>query len=166
MTQTTKSNAAPNAILESYAQQFGNAKFIIPDSAAITKVGRRYFLATEDAISKGKESGQDIFSTGMLLGEEKQGSFSPGVGLLDIIGKPENLITINDDAEWLFLCGRDVFEKNITEIKSLDKASRSGLFIVQNSLGEKLGIGQFVTRRNETFLKNILDRGNFLRREH
>jgi len=56
----------------------------------------------------------------------------------------------------MFLCGRDAFADNIVKANV-----NSGLVLVQNEKDENLGLGIL----NEKGIRNILDRGDFLRRE-
>ena len=97
-----------------------------------------------------------IVSKGLPLGVKGK-RFQPSLYLLEKISKEtKNKVFINDKAEWLFLCGRDVFSKNIVE----DNSS-SELFLVQNCRDENLGLGM----KKGKLVKNIIDRGDFLRRE-
>ena len=97
-----------------------------------------------------------IVSKGLPLGTQKK-DFKQSLYLLEKISKEtQNKVYINDKAEWLFLCGRDVFTKNIVE----DNSS-GDLFLVQNCRDENLGLG---TKKGK-LVKNIMDRGDFLRRE-
>lgn len=97
-----------------------------------------------------------VVSKGLSLGIQKK-NFKPSLYLLEKISKlSENKIFINDKAEWLFLCGRDVFLDNVVEDNSSNK-----LFLVQNCRDENLGLGM----KKGNLILNIIDRGDFLRRE-
>ncbi|MFT4260964.1 MAG: hypothetical protein ACMXX9_00855 [Candidatus Woesearchaeota archaeon] len=97
-----------------------------------------------------------IVSMGLVLGVKKK-NFVPSLYLLEKIAKEtDNKIFVNDKAEWLFLCGRDVFLNNVIE----DNSS-SELFLVQNARDENLGLA----KKKGNLIKNIVDRGDFLRRE-
>jgi ribosome biogenesis protein Nip4 len=94
------------------------------------------------------------FSVGIYLGENKR-EFKPTPALLDMIAPhTEKKATINKNAEWLFLCGRDVFKENVIE-------GKEGLVLVQNERKEILGYGKY----RKGILKNYLDKGDYLRRE-
>ena len=70
---------------------------------------------------------------------------------------------VDDKAEWLFLCGRDVFAKSVVKANV-----KSGRVIVCNKGKEVLGYGNIVGelgRKDKVFVKNLLDKGDFLRRE-
>ena len=43
--------------------------------------------------------------------------------------------------------------------------STQDVFLVQNSKDENLGLGKKVKQKKQFFVKNIIDKGNFLRRE-
>jgi len=98
-------------------------KFSEKEIPNIIKKGRNYYLIKEEL----KDLVKEYFSIGLPLGEYKR-EFKPTPALLEILSKnSNNKIFINKKAEWLFLCGRDVFEDNIVregEIKDI--------FLVQN----------------------------------
>ena len=145
--------------IELYAKQFGIA---LPETLLI---GRRRYLVTPELKLFHEKTGQDAFGIGLFLGEEKDSSFVPSVGFLELLKDSPRKMVISSEAEWLFICGRDVFEKNI---RSPDHktVSHNSLFVIENALHERLGIGQLQSTHQGIMLKNILDIGNFLRREH
>jgi len=100
------------------------------------------------------------FSVGLPLGEVRREKFFPSLSLLDwMSNRSEQKITIHSDAlEWLFLCGRDPFKKNV----EFD-AGLSGLVLIDGPGGENLGYGLLSKQKKE--IRNLLDRGDFLRRE-
>lgn len=100
------------------------------------------------------------FSPGPLLGTKKK-EFKPSVYLLELLSKKSsNKIFVNPKIEWLFLCGRDVFEDSV-----MKDESTSNTFLVQNERDENLGLGRKIKKGRQTLIKNVLDRGDFLRRE-
>ena len=122
------------------------------------KYGKKHYLVDDsldvDLIPK---------SIGVFLGEESK-EFKPSLALLELIAKKsDRKIFIDDKAEWLFLCGRDLFGK------SIKKANVSeGLLLVQNLRDENLGLGKVVNNlkiKDKVVVKNVIDRGDFLRRE-
>lgn len=72
----------------------------------------------------------------------------------------KNKVYINKKAEWLFLCGRDVFWENVAK-----DDSEKDIFLVQNELDENLGLGKKDRKGKKIIIKNLKDRGDFLRRE-
>ena len=152
-----------NDALETFTRKFTDET--IPD---VTRIGRCYYQL-EPGLRKvvegiGKKTGMQPFSAGLFLGEEVSKRFKPSIALLDIIGAKTDLwVIIDDKAEWLFLCGRDVFAASV--VKSNVK---HGIAIVMNSKREVLGFGLVddrVRRAEDIMVKNIIDRGDYLRRE-
>jgi ribosome biogenesis protein Nip4 len=132
-----------------------------------TKIGRRYYLVSPEVLEVHKRTGQDAFGIGLQIGEERGSEFIPTPGFLTLLVKSPRKITINESSEWLFTCGRDVFEKNITKLTP--SGAISGFFAIENSRGEILGIGELANDKHGgqgRIVKNILDIGVFLRKEH
>lgn len=131
----------------------------------VVKKGDQYFLVTEDlkkTMSKG------FFYIGSYLGKVKDGVFSPGFEFLKMLPqKNANCIVVDEKTEWLFICGRDVFKRGITGMKGSTK--RGDYVLVLNKNGETLGYGRvtcdFGEVKKGVAVKNILDLGDFLRRE-
>jgi ribosome biogenesis protein Nip4 len=149
--------------LETFTRQFTDEK--IPDAV---RIGRCYYQL-EPGLRKvmegiNKKTGMQPNLAGLFLGEEISKKFRPSIALLDIVGaKTERWVIIDDKAEWLFLCGRDVFFGSV--VKSNVK---NGIAIVMNSNREVLGFGLVSDRvrmPEDIMIKNILDRGDYLRRE-
>lgn len=70
-----------------------------------------------------------------------------------------NYVVVNEKAEWLFLCGRDIFKDGIVK-----KSLTIGNALVLNEKGECIGYGKIKSDRSQ-IIKNIFDLGDFLRRE-
>ncbi len=122
------------------------------------------FLADEELISLKNRAGREPFSIGLFLGEIKKNNFVPGTPLLDMISKmSDKKIFVNRKTAWLFLCGRDIFGRGIAK-SNVNK----GLALVQNEADENLGYGEIIAdlgNKDKVVVKNLFDRGNFLRRE-
>lgn len=124
----------------------------------IKKIGRKYFLvdSTQDKVSASID--QEPVSIGLFLGEHKK-RFEASLALLDLIAKTsDRKAFVNKEAEWLFLCGRDVFEKNMVR-----ETVKEGIVLVQNEANENLGFGLLSKKGGELLIKNILDKGVYLR---
>lgn len=121
--------------------------------------GRRIFLIKKELMFI-KEMKEKFFSAGLPLGEATSKGFKPSFALLDLIKNTKNKVMISEKAEWLFLCGRDAFKKSI--IKEYEPKER---FLVINEKEEVLGIGKKEKKGKKEVIKNLLDRGDFLRRE-
>ncbi|MEM3627065.1 MAG: hypothetical protein QXZ25_03455 [Candidatus Bathyarchaeia archaeon] len=98
----------------------------------------------------------------------KGGRFFPSFNLLAIIAeKDANKVFVNSRAEWLFICGRDIFKEGIMRVYGSMK--KGDYALVLNMHGECLGFGKIVQNLDEIgeglALRNILDVGDFLRRE-
>ena len=108
--------------------------------------GRYVFLATEKVHELVDEQGLDPFCVGLLLGEAKPKQFLPSFALLDLLKDSDNRVVIADEAVWLFTCGRDVF-------------------MVKDKHGAVWGLGSLAKEGKNAFVKNVFDRGDYLRRE-
>jgi ribosome biogenesis protein Nip4 len=98
---------------------------------------------------------------GELLGYEKNRKFIPSPVLLDRLSKmTAKKVFLSKEGEWLYLCSREVFGRNIEKMNVSE-----GIVLVQNSRDENLGFGQIIKRNNTFTIKNLFDRGDFIRRE-
>ncbi len=126
-----------------------------------TAIGRKFFEAREDLLSIKEKIGMQPHSIGLPLGERTRNGFKPSLHLLERISEEsDKKVFVNDKAEWLFLCGRDILSKSITR----DEASNRWC-LVQNEKDENLGLGEKQVKGKKVVVKNIFDRGDFLRRE-
>ena len=112
----------------------------------------------------------DFFSAGVFLGKAKEGKFFPSFTLLSMLAKKEaNRIVLDQKASWLFICGRDILRKSIVRIQGPGKKDTNTL--VFNEFGECLGFGRIVEKLRDSandngiVVRNVLDIGDFLRRE-
>ena len=122
----------------------------------VVKKGREYYIVTPKLQKIANEIERNYFSIGVPLGEYKK-NFKPSLSLLDWLSKrTEKKVFINKKTEWLFLCGRDVFTENIIKINV-----KKGKVLVQNEKDENIGLGIL----NDSGIRHIMDRGDFLRRE-
>jgi ribosome biogenesis protein Nip4 len=134
------------------------------EDQVVTK-GNRYFLVSEDLK---KAMSRDFFCAGSYLGKIKNAIFFPGFELLRMMTeKNANRIVVDKKTEWLFICGRDIFKQGITTVTG---SSRRGDYVlVLNRHNECLGFGRIICDLNKTtkgvVVKNVLDVGDFLRRE-
>jgi ribosome biogenesis protein Nip4 len=137
-----------------------NADFIV-------EKGGRYFLLNKALL---KIARKDFYYAGTYLGKVKNGKFFPSFNLLMMLAKGEaNKIVVEKKAAWLFICGRDVFRKGIVTLRGSRRKGDHTL--VLNEFGACLGFGKIVSRldgaakETEVAVKNVLDVGDFLRRE-
>jgi ribosome biogenesis protein Nip4 len=109
----------------------------------------------------------------MYLGEIKDKKFAPTFTLLDMLKKTNQYICVNKKAAWLYLCKRDILKDSIIikrgliedEVK-MKKLKEHGLFLVKDEENKILGLGKVKFIKSSWFVKNILDRGNYLRKEN
>jgi len=149
--------------INDFVSRFGTK--IRLDETSIVKRQDRFFLLDEKVK---RLTSKDFYYAGVYLGEAKDGGFFPSFNLLNMIAqKKANRINVEKKAEWLFICGRDVFEEGITKVTGSTK--KGDYVLVLNSYGECLGFGKILRsldgKRKGLAVENILDVGDFLRRE-
>ena len=150
--------------LIAFASKFGgelglNSKFVV-------KKSQRYFLlnpALQKVIVR-----SDFYYAGLYLGKIKDDVFFPSFNFLNMLTPlVANKIVLEKRAAWLFVCGRDVFRKGIA--KWMGSQRKGEYALVMNEFGECLGFGKIVESFNQAeekvAVENILDVGDFLRRE-
>jgi len=149
--------------IEDFASRLGAS--ISLNEKLIAENQERYFLLNG---SLRKLLAEDFFYAGAYLGRTKNGKFLPSFILLKMIAERKaNKIIVDKKTEWLFICGRDVFKQGIMEVTG---SNRKGNYtLVLNQHGECLGFGKILCNLDEeregVVVKNILDVGDFLRRE-
>ena len=154
-----------NRAITDFASQFG-VQIALNLDLMVEKNGRFYLVN----LNLKPLVRQDFFSAGVYLGKAKEGKFFPSFNLLGMLAKKEaNRIIVDKKAAWLFICGRDVLRKSIVRVLGPGKQDTNTL--VFNEFGECLGFGRIVEKLrdnaidNEIVVRNVLDIGDFLRRE-
>jgi len=135
------------------------------DNSLVAETRNRYFLLSEDLK---KVLSEDFFYAGIYLGKVKGNIFFPSFNLLRMITEGEaNKVTVDEKTEWLFICGRDIFKQGIMKVSGSKK--KGDLTLILNMHDESLGLGKILhaleEERKGATIKNILDIGDFLRRE-
>ncbi|HEY4675494.1 MAG TPA: RsmF rRNA methyltransferase first C-terminal domain-containing protein [Candidatus Bathyarchaeia archaeon] len=135
------------------------------DDRMIVEKGNRYFLLDENLRKIAKK---EFFYAGIYLGKAKKGKFFPSFILLKMIAQHKaNKIIVDSKTEWLFICGRDVFKKGITNVTG--SKQKGAYTLILNKHDECLGFGKildnFDESREKVAVENISDIGDFLRRE-
>lgn len=151
--------------IKDFIRQFGSS--IDLDESLIVRKQNRYFLVSENLKNKVQ---RDFFYAGLYLGKIKGARFFPSFVLLTMIAeKKANKVTVDKKTEWLFICGRDIFKRGILNVTG---SGRKGDYaLIQNEYDECLGFGKISRNiseekdENKVLVKNILDVGDFLRRE-
>ncbi len=145
------------SVLNEFCADFGVAA---PEP--ITRLGKRCFLTRDEDAAFIAAQKTRLVAAGLYLGEEQK-RMRPSPALVAYIAAQtdRHKVVVDEKAEWLFLCGRDVFAKAII---SQAKPTKNGLVLVNNHRGENLGYGKAM-RKGQVVVKNLLDRGEYLRRE-
>ena len=139
-------------------------KFTAHKFRNILKMKDGFYLVDDEQLRFKDNLKEQPMHIGIYLGHMRKDDFVPSIALVEMIAKhSDRKLVVNKEAEWLFLCGRPLMGKSI--IKSNVK---DGLVLVQNENDENLGFGRVIgaiEKNDKIVVKNLLDRGNFLRRE-
>jgi len=144
-------------------QQFCR-QFTSKELEHVVKIGKRYFYDPKGLLDA---QHWEVFSVGLFLGEEKR-EFQPTSALIDLLAQHnQKRVVVGSKAAWLFLCARDILMDGVLEPGLFDHQE---LAIVADHEGNVLGYGKVVApfnskMRNKTYVKHILDKGEYLRRE-
>ena len=149
--------------IENFVGRF-NTKISLNENL-LTKKRNRFFLLNK---TLKKLSVKDFFYVGIYLGKMKKGRFFPSVNLLRMIAETKaNKVIVDKKTEWLFICGRDIFKKGIKKVAG--SKNKGDYTLILNVYNECLGYGKILhdldRPRKGVVIKNILDIGDFLRRE-
>jgi len=152
-------------IITDFASQFG-IKLVFNDEM-ITQCEGRFFLLNNNIKPAVKDN---FFYAGTFLGKVRTHKFFPSFTLLSMLAKQEaNRVIIDKKAAWLFICGRDIFQKSI--LQTYGKIHKNDHILILNEFKECLGFGKVLTElkpqtdKNMPAIANVLDIGDFLRRE-
>ena len=136
------------------------------DESLIVQKKNRYYLLNENLK---KQIQQDFFHAGVYLGKLKGTIFFPSFLLLTMMAESKaNKIVVDKKTAWLFICGRDIFKQGILKANGSKKGDYA---LILNEYNECLGFGKILCNirkeqdANRVVVKNILDIGDFLRRE-
>lgn len=149
---------------EVFARRFGGK--IVFNTESIVEKSQRYYLLNPRLK---RFSQVDFYYVGLYLGKVgKKGGFFPSFNLLDMLVEAvANKIVVDQKAAWLFICGRDVFSSGV--VKVMGSKRKGDATLVLNEFGECLGFGQIegelVGNASGVAVRNVLDIGDFLRRE-
>jgi len=147
---------------ETFSSRFGghfafNPEFIIEKS-------RRFYLLSPRL----KRMQSNFYYAGLYLGKMKDGIFFPSFNLLNmLVDEVANKVVVDSKASWLYICGRDVFGSGI--VKVMGSRRKGDATLVLNEFRECLGFGWIANdlwgSAEKVAIKNVLDIGDFLRRE-
>ena len=124
------------------------------------KVENKYYQITEEPPK------EKWALAGIYLGEKVDDEFIPSIELLNIISRTsKKKVYVSKKGEWQFLNNKDILGKSVLKA---DVKNVGMLVLVQNERGENLGYGkivQVIEKNEHICIKNILDRGEYLRKE-
>lgn len=150
-------------IIEEFADKFGsNISF---GNEYIINKDKWLFLIDK----KFQKYPKSFFYAGLCLGKIKNGKIIPSLVFLSILSRNKaNKVFLNNRASWQFICGKDICFNGILSYKGA--IIKGDLSLVLNSYNDCLGYGKVVSNidlkeKNQIFLKNLLDIGDYLRRE-
>ena len=136
------------------------------DESRIVRNRNRYYLLSKKLK---QQAPKGFFYAGAYLGAVKGAAFFPSFILLSMVADSKaNKLVIDKKTAWLFICGRDIFKKGILKGNNLKKGDYT---LILNEHNECLGFGKIMHDLreepdvNKVVVKNILDIGDFLRRE-
>ena len=150
-------------VIEDFVKRF-NAEIRLNETLLVKK-GNSYFLLND---TLKKFVAKDFFYAGLYLGKAKKDGFFPSFNLLRIIAESKaNKVVVDKKTEWLFICGRDGFKRGIKKV--VGSRNRGSYTLILNMKSECLGYGEILHDLDKpgkgVVIKNILDIGDFLRRE-
>ena len=141
--------------IEEFLKPFGIKKTV---DAQI--IGRSYFIVKE----KNLLSKRPIYS-GECIAHIRGPVLIPSIDFLQQIGKEARKHAIlSAKAEWLFICGRDVFAKGIASHNNPAVGDRA---VILNQHKECIGYGDMTAPLTDkrVVIKRLFDIGDLLRRE-
>ena len=147
-------------ILKTFLEQFNVTNVINLEDILI--INENYFLITKKQKEITQLQKKPVF-IGNCLGRKKGNTFYPSTAFLDIISKTyEKQIIIDPKTEWLFICGRDIFQT--TEEKG--NPQDNDVILVMNRFKECIGIANYTSNSSKKKpIKRLYDIGDYLRRE-
>lgn len=116
------------------------------------KEGRKLTLKHQEIENFVKNHHETPFSKTAFLGKQEK-ELKPSNYLVTNLHVDKNFIKVDEEKEWLFLCGRDIF------IKLADPEKLNKKIIIKNKFDENIGIA--LVQKN--MLKNVLDIGTYIR---
>ncbi len=150
--------------LAHFLVQFGIYGFDKGKDELLFQDGKYYLVSQE--ISEILKKTKKPFYAGVYLGKARGEKLFPSINFLGMIKKAtQHKVWIDKKTGWLFVCGRDAFAEGI---KRASRPVRKGIItLVLNEDDEVLGFGKVVAELSSkgSAIKNILDIGDFLRRE-
>lgn len=131
----------------------------------VVRIGKRYFWDPTGLSAVVKKHEWDVFGLGVYLGEERR-QFRPTPAMIDLI-RTSSVLEVDGKAAEMFLYGKDILMKGV---KGNPDFPERKLVIVRDTDGNTLGYGRIASRfdprnGNRVYVKRLLDKGDYLRRE-
>ena len=146
--------------LKEYVTQWTNQEL---DYENIISIGRDFYLVTAEVKATIEQLDRPPHSAGIHIGTFHR-TFTPSLALINIIGKTTTKkIIVEDKQGWLFICGRDLFTKDLPITETLRHEQQ---LIIQNEHGDILGLAQ--KKRDKTgksIFAPVIDLGDYIRRD-
>ena len=147
---------AQKRMLQEFVRQFTDQQIY----HELEIVSKSFYEVPKELKEITEKANQEFFCAGEFLGKIDRQKFTPSVELLKRLRKvTKNVATVNDQAAWLFVCGRDILDKGID-----DSGVEEGVVIVLDRKDNILGYG-ILSYQHGVAIKNLWDLGDFLRRE-
>ncbi|MEM0313461.1 MAG: hypothetical protein QXQ41_02810 [Candidatus Bathyarchaeia archaeon] len=151
--------------LNKFLRQLGAERAL--HGKTVTERNGEFFLLNPD-VKEFSEKNPCWCHAGIYLGKVRDKRFTPSFPLLFMIAeKAKNKVIVDDKSAWLLICGRDIFKQGVIWVSG--SMRRGSYMLVLNKYGECLGLGRIIKSLDEAsegaVVKNILDLGDFLRRE-
>jgi ribosome biogenesis protein Nip4 len=133
-----------------------------PGESEVLRINDKYFTL-DPALIDGLKVREGLVYAGRYLGRDRR-LFEPSSLLLQMLASEPDTrkVHVGRAAAWLFVCGRDIFEENITSAEG--DLAPGGHFLVIYS-GQCLGYGRYETVWDRIMLRNLFNIGDFLHRE-
>jgi ribosome biogenesis protein Nip4 len=146
--------------LEGFLRSIG-AGYEVPEEDVVRINNKRF--AASPALRASMTRRDRLIYAGRFLGRTKNVWEPSAILLREVAGQSAaRKAWVDDQAAWLFVCGRDVFTERITRIDP--EAAEGTNYLVM--LGDDcLGYGRLQTVDGKLILRNLFDIGDFLRRE-
>ncbi len=141
--------------IQEFLKQFGITK-----ETGAQAVGRSYFIVKDKNFL-----GRHPIYAGECIAHIRGPVLIPSIDFLQQIGKEARKhIIVNAKAEWLFICGRDIFAKGIA---SHNNPAMGDRVVILNQHKECIGFGDVIAPLDgkRVVIKRLFDLGDLLRRE-
>lgn len=141
--------------IQEFLKQFG-----IKKETNAQVVGRSYFIVKDKNFL-----GKNPQYAGECIAHIRGPVLIPSIDFLQQIGREARKhIVVNEKAEWLFICGRDIFAKGIA---SHNNPAMGDRVVILNQHKECLGYGDVISPLDgkRVVIKRLFDIGDLLRRE-